>query len=552
MKIKKIILLLCCLTTLTTYPQQLSLDEIGFDDFLSDEPADYSQEIEQLVHQTRLPSCEFSTQNLVTLAVTGNVLPALLQFNAYKFTHPPVIRNLHDLPSLRPWYGCDDALCMYGTLFYNQMFHANFTKCGTHITDYLNVAEDDALIGELESLIPFVPEVLPLFNQARLQQRRLGIMLGASKCFGNLRFNVAVPLFYQELNFYLTQDQVDALNGAAFFGADQPIPIPDNPQNEGFSVFDPNTFIERHLLSDKVGLGDIRLYLDYMLFDDTCCPVRLGGQVTLPNNTVIRHSILGSNFDKCYPGPGLSFNQLLTLQCISDQMSDDPLILQAKNDLAALGQSYALQFLDRLSSTVIQNSLGQRQVSYGFLGEAFVALTNYTNLCVFFEWDQFVKGHEDRAVRLAITPSESLERDYTNPALAQDNLTFLQQRLINILFPPIANLTVKQGDIIKARFYTQTNWRVFQWNVGYDLWYQDKERVLTCNTCALPTAQLDIKTAGKPAALQGKIFGGFNVQRHPEYYETFGWRAGLKGEATVNNYGIGKDWLVGMDFVADF
>jgi hypothetical protein len=136
--------------------------------------------------------------------------------------------------------------------------------------------------------------------------------------------------------------------------------------------------------------------------------------------------------------------------------------------------------------------------------------------------------------------------------LANDNLTFIQQRFMNILYPPIANIQVKEGDIFKFRLYSQTNWRVVQWDIGYDLWYQAKEQVLNCCSCALPSAQLDILAAARPAALQGKIFGHFNVIKAPDNEEDFSWRLGLKGEGTVNNYGIGKDWLVGIDFVADF
>jgi len=130
----------------------------------------------------------------------------------------------------------------------------------------------------------------------------------------------------------------------------------------------------------------------------------------------------------------------------------DPLTQAAKNELAGLAQSYALQLLDRLSATVLENQLGQRYVSYGALFEAWAGITDYTNLCVFFEWDQFIKGREDRPVKLVITPSQSLDRNYADPALANDNLTFLQQRAMNIIFPPIANVQVKEGDIFKFVF----------------------------------------------------------------------------------------------------
>ncbi len=460
-----------------------------------------------------------------------------------------MIRNLHDLPSLRPWYGCEDKLCLYGIFFLNEMPNAYF-HCSPQLKDYLFIAEEDALVGDISSLLPNTAQIVPLFNIARLQMHRAGVMLGVSKCFGNMRFNAAIPVYYAAWNFFLTQTEIDALSATKFFSGGKPLPN-DQVQTLGYSTLDPNTFINRYLVSDKFGLGDIRLYLDYLFCGETRCPFRIGGQLTLPNNTVIRHSIIGNQFSKCYPGPGLNFVEIANLICCV-QIDDNPESLVAQNELRALGESYAIQFLERLSATVIQNQLGQRYVSYGALFESFLGLTDYTNLCIFFEWDQFIKGNEDRPVRLLITPSQSLDRDYANPNLANDNLTFLQQRTLNILFPPIANVQVKEGDIFKFRLYSQTNWRVVQWDIGYDLWYQAQEQVNTCCIPVWPNAQLDILSAGKAAALQGKIFGHFNVIKSPDCETDFGWRLGLKGEGTVNNYGIGKDWLVGIDFVADF
>lgn len=529
----------------------LNIDDISLDTLDAELNSQYDQEIANLLNQTRAPVCQSLTpQDIVDFAVEMNV-PSLLKFNAYKFTNPPVTRNLHDLPSLRPWYGCTDKLCLYGTFFLNDMPRAYFTRCGTRIQDYLFIAEEDALVGELSQALPNVAGIVPLFNTARLQMHRAGVMLGASRCFENLRFNAAIPLYYLAWNFFLNQTEIDALNASNFFNGGEPLPNGETA-TVGYAVFDPNTFINRYLVSDKFGLGDIRLYLDYLFCSQTRCPFRIGGQLTLPNNTVIRDSIIGNQFSKCYPGPGLNIDQIACLFFATQGSADDPETLAAQNELIALTQSYGLQFLDRLSATVIENQLGQRYVSYGALFESFIGLTDYTNLCVFFEWDQFVKGHEDRAVKLVITPSQSLERDYKNPELANDNVTFIQQRFLNILYPPIANIEVKEGDIFKFRVYSQTNWRVVQWDIGYDLWYQAKERVLTCCSCALPNAQLDILAAARPAALQGKLFGHLNVIKASDCKEDFSWRLGLKGEGTINNYGIGKDWLIGIDFVADF
>lgn len=555
MKTKKIVILLCFIASTQLYCSisSLDFDEMSLDD-IPVGTSEYDQAIDTLLNKDA-NLCEILTPEFIVQSITsGDFLPIklqdLLQYNIYKYTNPPVIRILHDYPSLRPWYGCQDKLCLYGIFFLNDMPNAYFNRCPC-LKNYLFIAQEDALIGDLEDAIPDIPNILPLFNTIRLQMHRLGVMLGASKCFKNLRFNGAVSLYYMAWNFYLTQTQIDDLNDTDYFNGGAPLPNGEG-QNVGFAIFDPNTFINRYMVSDKVGFGDLRMYLDYMFCQETRCPFRIGGQLTLPLDVVLRHSIIGNQFSKCYPGPGLNLEQIACLILTSQQIGDDPQILVAKNELAALVQNYALQFINRLSATVLQNHLGQRYVSYGALFELFMGLTNYTNFCVFFEWDQFIKGHEDRPVRLALTPSQSLDRDYSDPALANDNLTFLQQRTINILYPPIVNIQVKSGDIFKFRFYSQTTWRTMQWDIGYDLWYQAKERVATPSIPIWPNTHVAILSAAKPAALQGKLFGHFNVIKASDYEEAFGWRLGLKGEGTINNFGIGKDWIVGLDFVADF
>ena len=197
----------------TLHTQTESFDGFSFD-FPQDEP-NFDQEIAALM-QTRAGACDLDTQAIVNAFLLLN-LPEFEQFNIYKFTNPPVIRSLHDLPSLRPWYGETDGFTCYGTVFYNNMFHAYFSKCGSKISDYLFVDKDDDIIGALENLLPETPNIIPLFNDARLQMRRLGAMLGGSKSFGNWRFNIAIPLYYLELNLYLTPEQVEALNFTPFF-----------------------------------------------------------------------------------------------------------------------------------------------------------------------------------------------------------------------------------------------------------------------------------------------------------------------------------------------
>ena len=392
-------------------------------------------------------------------------------------------------------------------------------------------------------------EILPLFNNILLEQRRIGIMIGASKCFGNWRCNVAAPLYYLEHNFFLSQQELDALQTSSYFADINNVYQPERPED----------FITHHLVSDKIGLGDFRFYGDYTFFNDTRNPLRVGAQLTLPNSSVINRAINGNSFNPSPAQPPLSFTEIAALICQATGTDPaDPRIKEAQFLLGSLRQSYAVLFLDRLAANLAENSLGQRQVSYGLLLEYQRRITDFTAFHLFFEWDQFVQGAEKRMVKLALSPGDALDRNYddafldSNPTIAQDDLTFFQQQAINILYPPFIPLKVKQGDIIKARAFSATTWHAMEWMLGFDVWYQAKE-ILTpyCNTFTL-YGPVDIPAAARPSALQGKLFGQLTAISHKPTPDTFGWRSGLRGELTTNSFGIGKDWLVAIDFIADF
>lgn len=221
MKAKKFIIFLIPLV----YAQDdiFDIDISSFDADFASVTENNMDEINLIARQNNQADCPLTDPVTILAVISGFMGQNILPFNLYNFTNPPVIRSLHDLPSLRPWYGCGDRLCMYGTFFFNEMPRAFFTKCGTTIGDYLSVNEEDSIIQEIQNILEQfnvdlnIPVILPLFNIARLQQHRVGAMLGLSKCFGNVRVNGAIPLYYLAYNFFLTQEEVDALTKATFF-----------------------------------------------------------------------------------------------------------------------------------------------------------------------------------------------------------------------------------------------------------------------------------------------------------------------------------------------
>ena len=247
---------------------------------------------------------DIPASTIVTILTTDNPdlldghtpiqLQNILQSNFYLHTNPPVVRSLHELPTLRPRLYCPDFWAFSADPFFNQTHEMFFTKCSPHIESYLNLSEDFlATIDTDEFTAVTIPKVLSIFGNIALEERRIGIMLSSWKEYCNVIFSAALPAYYLEHNFFLSQKNQESIENQFLFSGNTGIVLP------GLNF---DTFVNQHLVSDKAGIGDLRLQALYDLSRERR-ELYVGGQITFPTAHAFINGIIGNKFCKTKQPP---------------------------------------------------------------------------------------------------------------------------------------------------------------------------------------------------------------------------------------------------------
>lgn len=497
--------------------------------------------VEEVFHRRRStctdgPDAAFIVDQLVN---TLN-LPAILQKGLYKRTNPTNVRNLLDLPSLHPYYFETDCWGFSLQGFFNQMRHAYFTKCSPFIQSYLNITNPD-LLEELDIDIfkDFdAPTVLPLFGNISLEQRRVGFMASVHKKWECFALTGIMPLYWFEQNFFLSNEEIARIQ-------DQPI-----FQNAGTNTTQSGTqaFFEKHVVSTKVGLGDLRIQGSWAAQRYTDRQLWVGGELTLPtafsfDGERIRlwlkdfrvFGLFGGRYGKRCPRPKLNFSELFCLG-----LSNEPLQQQqAIDQIVNLG----VKTLDFLTATVADEPLGQKFVGIGPFLSYDICIHNRLHFQAYSALNYLVPRYETRMFLVANNPAifdQNFEPE--SEEQAQAILDFLTVQTLNFLYPTALDVRIHPGLLVKGYgnlAYT-SDW--FHIAGGLDLWYKTKEYF-----DPHPGAfRFDVAEAS--SAFQMKFFSRMYMTH---FRDDTRIKFGLRGEGTLCSFGIGKDWLIAADVEID-
>src|SRR5579872_3247325 len=295
----------------------------------------------------------------------------LLDINFYLHTNPLVTRSLLDLPIFevhmcgpeRPW-------TMGVHLFWNHTNRSVFS-CGdnTNISSYINF-DQETLFGKIEELVndPLLGEfakdfseliqtvdfneILQLFEDFTVEQRRVGLMLHLWRQWdrGELRF--LLPFYYQERNLFTTPEKQFLIEQK--FGA-----LDRTSQGQ---------FEKNHAISDRIGLGDLRIEADYAVYKTETTAIRLGAMATVPSYITVAKGIRGTTFEDDRTQPTLDLQSLLDLITIGETItiSDQQLaITTLVGDVCRNKNGFLLGILDRLNAMVLDTQLGNHR-HFGF------------------------------------------------------------------------------------------------------------------------------------------------------------------------------------------
>lgn len=495
------------------------------------------EDIEAIEHYRRsLPPEQqqpcLTDQDIIKLLVQVGA-PAALQGRLYKKSNPIVIRSLLDLPSLLFLDDQTENFTFSGKIFYNQDREVILTDNSTRLASYLNVNMPDFLQQlELEDFGIDVPDIFPLLANVRLEERRIGFMFSFCRRWDTVKLRIAFPFYYLEHNFFLNEEELSQIQDSPLFSEFTPTRS---------DAEDAEAFFREHLVSDKIGFGDMRINALYHTLETPCSDLWLGGLLTLPSARTVACGFIGGCFRKPLGQPRFDLRApLIAFFC-----QNDP---QQAFDLAL---NLGIKAVDALTANLANTSLGNNgHVGIGPFLQHVWYLTPDARLVSNGSVEYQFSAPERRFFIVRVNPYEFAERDFNDPNQATSNINFLNRQLINTLFPFVAETRVRPGPLVKfstALVFDPPNYTI---ELGYDFWWQGHERVkLKPTHHRLPP--LDIARGLKPSAYQNKFFGKIirYVQTQGGCYD---WHIGLCSDITFSQKGIGRDFTVAIDLGVDF
>lgn len=520
-----------------------AFEDFDLSDLSIDLPIDANEEqLQQEIHEEINKTCPtdggLRLIDIVTI-LTGpplflqNILPS----DFYHKTYPPIIRSLHNQPTLMPLFE-NNCWSLSANAFYNQTTKQYFTSCSSAIGSYLNLSPSEDFLEQID-IDDFttidIPDVLSTLRGMTLQERRLGAMLQFWGSVSNWLLSAAMPFYYIEHNFFLNQKEIDRLqNQALFSGVGTKLP--------GLNL---DTFTKNNLVSDRAGIGDLRLQVLYNLSIRPEWLVYFGGQLTFPTAHTFKRNINGGdNICKKHDFPLIDYKRMFDLFDCAKSQNDK----RAQVDLSELVVGYGIDAIDRLTANVADRSLGQQHFSFGPTWFLEQPITGCTHLLFQGECSYVAPGHELRYFKIFKNKQEFI-RDYSSEELAQENLLFLEEQSSNTLYPTLAHIKVRPGPIVEFNSAFVHNWQEFTGMIGYDFWAQAGEHIHPLASRCTCLSMLDIASGTQHAAYEGKLFGLIGVCFEND---TYNMRVLLRGDTTIHHKGIGSSITVGLNLIFDF
>ena len=482
----------------------------------------------------------------------------LLKERLYLRTNELNIRPLYSLPvnipRIRPEF---DSLLTF-TPFYNQTTRGYFNEHSTNMSSYLAIQGQDFLVAlenfftELKAVVggSLDPDkflaILPLFETFTIQERRAGLMFTAMHQTPCWRVNAQTPFYYLERNFFVDCKNQKLLETAI----SEQFPTKVGTQE------DQEQFQNEHLISDKIGFGDLHLMFDYTLIDRASVQMRLGVMTTIPSAFTFKRGLRGSHFRRTH-----NFLQLplLDLEELFEKFTSP----DEENAVEFCAAQFFNQALDQLSTMLIEEQLGNRRhFGIGVYYTNTWALsdlirkwcwTDYFALTGFTSLEYLIPHNETRFFVQKDDRAEFDQRNFNSldPALILSNYDFLQSKFTQRFFPYALRTRVYPGLMFQMQSELRFARGRYGFTVGLDTWVRTQEGFGSiCTSEGMPSAsQLDCCVARSPFAYQSKVFGTvFWIVDNPDAY----WNISLYGDYTDDSVGIGRDFTLALRIEVNF
>lgn len=480
----------------------------------------------------------FTPQDAVDVLVNNLHAQIILQQDLYLHTNPINTRSIHDFPQIYidTGYFPDCRWRFNVQPFFQFTWRGNFTKNSQFIRSYValnnpNILEqlDDLVNDPMSGQKLFdIPTILALFEPLKIQERRAGFMFGGEKYWNGWNFWIKAPLIYLERNFFLTKAEKQAIEDAEIFDDKDPTTDLEEQQIK---------FARKHLISDKLGIGDTRFRFGYDVVNNPDLFVTLGGEITIPTAFAFAKGLYGEHFPKDMQTP--SFNIFENLKLI---FCPEPNLNKVKMNV----EEFLLQVIDRLSAMLLEQKLGNGgHIGIAAYMRSDIQVTDCLRFSGYSALEYILPAAEQRFYIKKKNQSEFIDRDYTDPDLAEANLIFFNNQLINTLFPTMYETTIFPGFVFKFGTWLTSQLKCVDFTLGYDLWWQGQERLGHISAPQDVKNILRTDIAQKPGGMQHKVFGGVNYLHQ---HDDRDWCLGAFADITFFQFGVGKDFSISIKY----
>lgn len=510
---------------------------------------DFSTELENFTDNAKELEIKDSTTdcstftNLETLQILVDVTPIasiLADCDLYLKTNQVNKRPITTMPIFNLYhleYGCSDWLFKFN-FFGNVSKKQYFTEECPFLKSYIAL-QDPCIINKLEenpltnNFITQIKNGLNLVKDIKIEERRAGLMTQFFKNYKKLSFECNIPFFYQERNFILTEEEI----------YDIKLSVPGGRTDVDSEQVEKEMM--EHVISDRVGFGDTKIKLGYLVLDDTNLCAKFGFQTTLPTTLNLRTGLLGSNFRKNLCTPKINLRQII---CIGMSFLTDP---SALDKLRTIGMPIAFAALDRLSALVLDDPLGNhKHFTMGLFFEPRIKITEqisiFANLSYEYAFSHFEKRFFLKKTHLDIPKYEQDIKD-DNEAAATKDVAQITEAAINALFPALYKTDIFPKNSLQFTIGTKYTLDEWNFNFGYDVWWQSKEKIGMI--CFQNTQDLKIKKGENVGSLQNKAFAGVGFNKIKRNYD---WTLSLLGDYTFASDGIAKDFTIAARYEINF
>ncbi|RTL07171.1 hypothetical protein EKK58_03270 [Candidatus Dependentiae bacterium] len=462
-------------------------------------------------------------------------------------TNKPVYRNPLDLPLFNDFRPVKRRSVLFKKSieivpFYTHINHVALHHKGYYLKDYLALDQETVLVALHEvvdilknindSLYFDLDKIFGALKYGFVEQRRAGVLFSGASSFGESSISLSVPFYYVERNYQLTAADKKALEEE--FGV--------STQKEQ------DRFKKNHLISDKIGIGDLRININLPLSETWKDHLELVFLVTMPIGGAFVKGIAGSAFVGSPTVPVLDANILFDLLVSGKQE-------EVFQTVSALG----LDALDSLSATLLEQSLtNERHFSLGF------GFVNKLKIKDFFKhrflkrwyWNysltcEYVipsKHHRSFISKIDKKVIDSL--DLANSQNAANTLQTFTQEALDRFFLRSFRAKIHPGVVVRSySTFIYNAYKKWHFWIGSDLWFKSAEKVVFLDASAAVQASLDRPKVKNSYGLALSTLVGLSYKQQKEAHTL---EMGLTIFSTYCARGVGKEMGIALKLAAYF